>query len=303
MWFLYDSDGTKIGFTYNGQNYYYLKNAQGDITGIVDKNCNTIVEYNYDAWGKLLNMTDSSGDAQISQKNPFRYRGYYYDSETGLYYLNSRYYDPQTGRFLNADGNCGAVGNVQSHNMFEYGFNNPVNIVDYSGKFAITLTAVLGCVLTAFVASLVVYTVVSQPAVQQGIAHGIDSVGKAVSNTVNNIKQNISQKSKAKAQSKTIANTKPSNKNQAKFPLNPYDFKPKGLKIHTYVKPGTGKNGGVIKWELPGTGTAIFEWNEDYKYGEHYHPMLIEWDSHHDGTHYLPGTPVPEPWNSIYFGG
>ena len=135
MWFLYDSDGTKIGFTYNGQNYYYLKNAQGDITGIVDKNCNTVVEYTYDAWGKLLNMTDSSGDAQIGQKNPFLYRGYYYDSETGLYYLNSRYYDPQTGRFLNADFLLNTSSDLTSKNLFSYCGNNPVSRIDPDGEF------------------------------------------------------------------------------------------------------------------------------------------------------------------------
>jgi len=146
MWFLYDSDGTKIGFTYNGQNYYYLKNAQGDITGIVDKSCNTVVEYTYDAWVKVLNMTDSSGDAHIGQKNPFLYRGYYYDSETGLYYLNSRYYNPQTGRFLNADGNCGVVGNIQSYNVFEYGFNHPVNAIDPTGQSLLAIAGIIvGC--------------------------------------------------------------------------------------------------------------------------------------------------------------
>ena len=127
----------------------------------------------------------------VGKVNPFRYRGYYYDNESGLYYLNRRYYDPQTGRFINADGNCGAAGNNQSHNMFEYGFNNPVNTVDYSGKFAITFSVVAGYFLATFVFSVVVYTVVSQPAIQQGITHGANSLGRAISNTVNNIKQDI----------------------------------------------------------------------------------------------------------------
>jgi len=86
LWFLYDSDGTRVGFTYNDTAYYYTKNAQGDVTGIVDGNCNTVVEYSYDAWGKLLSTTGSMADT-IGQKNPFLYRGYYYDSETGLYSL------------------------------------------------------------------------------------------------------------------------------------------------------------------------------------------------------------------------
>ena len=155
MWFLYGSDGTKIGFTYNGQNYYYLKNAQGDITGIVDKNCNTVVEYTYDAWGKLLNMTDSSGDAHIGQKNPFLYRGYYYDSETGLYYLNSRYYNPQTGRFLNADGQLNPQSGMTGMNMFSYCGNNPVNAIDPTGHAFMFFTGLIGAVAGAVVGGCV----------------------------------------------------------------------------------------------------------------------------------------------------
>jgi RHS repeat-associated protein len=138
MWFLYDSDGTRVGFTYNGAAYYYTKNAQDDITGIVDKNCNTVVEYTYDAWVKVLNMTDSSGDAHIGQKNPFLYRGYYYDSEIGLYYLNSRYYDPQTGRFLNADTTdtlTSIMDDISDKNVFDYCHNNPVIRADHDGAF------------------------------------------------------------------------------------------------------------------------------------------------------------------------
>lgn len=71
----------------------------------------------------------------------------------------------------------------------------------------------------------------------------------------------------------------------------------------TYVEPKTGKNGGIIKWEVPGTRVPIFEWDEDYKCGSHYHVMGIGWDGEHRGLHYLPGSPIPEPWNSVYFWG
>jgi RHS repeat-associated core domain len=132
LWFLYDSDGTRVGFTYNDASYYYTKNAQGDITGIVDENCNTIVEYSYDAWGKLLSTTGSMADT-VGQKNPFLYRGYYYDSETGLYYLNSRYYDPQTGRFINADSQLNTGSDLTSYNLFTYCGNNPITGADPTG--------------------------------------------------------------------------------------------------------------------------------------------------------------------------
>ena len=92
----------------------------------------------------------------------------------------------------------------------------------------------------------------------------------------------------------------PKPKNQAFFTVDPNQFNPRGLVKKIYVSPGTGKNGGVIKWEMPGTHIAIFEWNEDFKFGSH---LLVEWDSAHNGNHYWPGTPVPEPWNTTYFGG
>ena len=79
LWYMYDSDGSRIGFTYNDAAYYYTRNFQGDVTGIVDKDCNTVVQYEYDAWGKLLSRTGSLADT-IGSINPFRYRGYYYDN-------------------------------------------------------------------------------------------------------------------------------------------------------------------------------------------------------------------------------
>lgn len=92
-------------------------------------------------------------------------------------------------------------------------------------------------------------------------------------------------------------------KRQEIFPVNPLTFNPKGLERKIYVQPDAGKNGGIIKWEIPGTGTAIFEWDQDYKYGSHYHVMPMEANGQHDGIHYTPGMFVPEPWNSLYFGG
>ncbi len=135
LWFLYESDGTRVGFTYNGADYYYTKNAQGDVTGIVDRDYNTVVQYSYDAWGKLLVTTGSMANT-IGKINPFLYRGYYYDAETGLYYLNSRYYDPQTGRFLNTDGYVSTATGLLGYNMFAYTNNNPIRMKDSNGSRA-----------------------------------------------------------------------------------------------------------------------------------------------------------------------
>ena len=116
---LRETDGTKtltyfyglngvVGFRYNSTDYYYVKNVQGDVLAIYDANGNLVVKYVYDAWGKVLSVKDAYG-TEISDAthvgfiNPFRYRSYYYDVETGLYYLQSRYYDPDVGRFINSD--------------------------------------------------------------------------------------------------------------------------------------------------------------------------------------------------------
>ncbi len=120
-----NGEGTVLGFIHNNGVYYYLKNAQGDIVGIADKNSNIVANYTYDSWGKLVSITDEIGTDRttdtdfIGYINPIRYRGYYYyDSETGLYYLNARYYDPKTGRFINSDNNL--EGGL---NLFEYCYN------------------------------------------------------------------------------------------------------------------------------------------------------------------------------------
>ena len=94
--------GNKYGFDYNGTKYYYIFNVQGDVIGILNQSGSQIVSYQYDPWGKVLSVSGSEAST-IGQINPIRYRGYYYDTETGFYYLQSRYYDPTTRRFLNID--------------------------------------------------------------------------------------------------------------------------------------------------------------------------------------------------------
>ena len=132
--FAYSAGGAPYGFTYNGSSYFYLLNLQGDVIGIYDSNGNVVVEYTYDSWGKLISVTGSLAST-IGIKNPLRYRGYYYDTETSLYYLQSRYYDPETCRFINADSLL-IAGNdyIQGTNMYAYCYNNPVMYVDPSGE-------------------------------------------------------------------------------------------------------------------------------------------------------------------------
>jgi RHS repeat-associated protein len=117
----------------NGVEYYYIRNAQGDITGLFDGSGTQVVSYTYDSWGKLISIDGTLKDT-VGAKNPYRYRGYRYDTETGLYYLQSRYYNPEWGRFINADAFAGQPGELLSHNMFEYCADNPINREDQSGK-------------------------------------------------------------------------------------------------------------------------------------------------------------------------
>ena len=133
--YFYDSNNEIVGFTYNNVKYLYLKNLQKDIIGIVDSNNNIVVKYYYNAYGKIINKIDISG-INLSEINPFRYRSYYQDNETGWYYLNSRYYDVETLRFITMDdvNYLGASGSVLSYNLYNYCENNPIIRVDSNGS-------------------------------------------------------------------------------------------------------------------------------------------------------------------------
>ena len=141
MQLLYDANGL-YGFLYNGTPHYYVYNGQGDVVRLISASGATEAMYTYDAWGKILSVTDGSGNtisdaSHIANVNPIRYRGYYYDVETGFYYLQSRYYDPEVGRFINADGLVSTGQGVLGFNMYAYCGNNPVTSLDYTGAFPI----------------------------------------------------------------------------------------------------------------------------------------------------------------------
>ena len=157
---------------YLGNNYLFKKNLQGDIIeiwgtedGSSRSDFRKLVTYTYDAWGNITSMVDTTDNwYRVGTANPFRYRGYYYDNESGLYYLQSRYYDPKVGRFLNRDDPMflGANGNIASYDLFAYCENNPVNKIDVAGFAAINVIfaavgAVVGWLLGDFVAKRLGY--------------------------------------------------------------------------------------------------------------------------------------------------
>ena len=154
--YLYDENGAPIGLQYRNKTYekydfdtyYFEKNLQGDIIAIYTENGTKIGSYTYDAWGNCTVSTES-GATTIQKRivrtlNPFRYRGYYYDTDTGLYYLQSRYYNPKWGRFLNADGQLN--GGLLGYNMFAYCGNNPVMRADPDGESWILIGLITVCV-------------------------------------------------------------------------------------------------------------------------------------------------------------
>ena len=141
--YYYDAQGV-IGFKYDGNVYYYKKNLLGDVDRIYDANKNLVAEYKYDAWGNHriynsggIDITENmSYNSSVAKLNPFRYRGYYYDTETGLFYLTSRYYDPEIGRFINADDvSYIDPETINGLNLYAYCSNNPVMGYDPNGTW------------------------------------------------------------------------------------------------------------------------------------------------------------------------
>ena len=133
--FTYDNVGMPYSLIYNSgtttTTYYYITNLQGDVMYLVDSSGNEVSAYDYDPYGKIITST-----GELAEINPLRYRGYYYDSDTGYYYLKSRYYDPQIGRFINADGYASTGQGFLGYNMFAYCLNNPILCADEGGNAA-----------------------------------------------------------------------------------------------------------------------------------------------------------------------
>ena len=154
--FIYDESGKPFALKYSTDGatfdtYYYVLNLQGDVVKLIQANGHVVAHYTYDAWGKIL---DSGGN--LAEINPLRYRGYYYDNETGFYYLQSRYYDPVNRRFINADTYSSTdPGDAIGCNMFAYCGNNPVMRNDYSGDawwhWVVATVAVVGLAVASVV--------------------------------------------------------------------------------------------------------------------------------------------------------
>ena len=162
--------------------YYFVTNLQGDVVRITNAQKETLANYSYDAYGKLLSVTNAAGAAisdtsNIALINPLRYRGYYYDSETELYYVSSRYYDSEVGRWISPepnvyesefDENAGLIG----YNVYVYCANNPVNSLDSTGEFVISTSILIGIGIGAVIGGIVGGTYGYKKAVMDNVPRG-----------------------------------------------------------------------------------------------------------------------------------
>ena len=299
IYYIYNGDEL-LGFIYNSNTYYYHKNIFGDIIGILDSNYNEVVTYTYNSWGLLTNKTDTT-TINLSTINPFRYRSYYYDEETNLYYLNSRYYNPEWGRFVNADFILIANKDIISGNLYQYASNDFVNNTDKSGKNISDVFEIFGNTLKKYSSFFIGGVGVATADGPLPFGDTISAIGIAGLT----IGIGIYSISKSLSKSISIENSiyrykEDNNSSKVYFPGNPNDFKPKGLIRKEYQTT----NGKILKWFFPGGKEAVFEWHEDYKYGSHYHINEIKYNWSgplKDAPHYKPGDEIPEPYSYIYF--
>ncbi len=218
--FMYDNNGDVFGFTYNGTEYFYVKNAQNDVVAITDANGTIIARYTYDDWGKVTSVTDANGveitdTNHIANINPLRYRSYYFDTETDFYFLNTRYFNPQSSRFISADDSDiidGGADHLVENNLFSYCLNNPIAYSDDEGNWVhLAIGAGIGAfmgVTTSLLsgerdmATLVVdgvFGAVSGALAASGVGLGGQILGGAFLGATQNLcKQNYIQKKKVK---------------------------------------------------------------------------------------------------------
>ena len=159
--------------------YWFEKNLQGDIVAIYSPIGIKLASFSYDAWGNFTQIIHNSNAEYIVQKTPFRYRGYYYDSDLGFYVTGTRCYDPTIGRFINADGYVSTGQGLLGNNMYAYCNNSPIMHVDHTGNFGIGIAALilLGAVVVIGLTSCTQKkTVETTNEVKHSITQGAESI-------------------------------------------------------------------------------------------------------------------------------
>lgn len=160
VFFHYDEANALVGFSVNGKDYFYDRDILGNINAVIDSAGTKLVSYSYGDFGEVTEAVADSDEARLVAKvNPFKFKGYFFDNETGFYYLKSRYYSPELGRFISADGEIGQVGDTMVMNLFAYCRNNPINLSDEGGNWPSWATKLcIGLAVIAICAIAVVAT-------------------------------------------------------------------------------------------------------------------------------------------------
>lgn len=219
IYYTYDAESNLIGFKYNNDQYYYVRNGQEDIIGILDNNLNNVISYTYDTWGKLESIKDSNDTdvtndpTSIGNINPYRYRGYRYDNEIGMYYLQSRYFNPETRRMLNADSIGGNIGEILSHNLYSYCGNNPVNREDSGGCIWQFISSFINDLANTIITLKPVYASAGGAAIADGPLPFGDIIGLGVAavTTIGAIAYSTQHtiNTNTKSRTQTLTDTKP----------------------------------------------------------------------------------------------
>lgn len=177
FWYTYDSNANLVSIIIGGKNYFYVRNLQNDIIALIDEDGNTVVNYTYDSWGKILSITGSLKDT-VGQQNPFRYRGYYYDKETGMYYLKNRYYDPELRRFISSDAVTTLIASTETlhnRNLYTYCNQNPLTRSDSNGHLWTEIIGLAGAAISLGKQLLVDKKEMSWKVVAQAALDGISA--------------------------------------------------------------------------------------------------------------------------------
>ena len=176
LYFIYDATGAPVIVLWNNSVYYYITSLQGDVLQIINEDVEIVATYDYDAWGNVVSVGGTMANT-LGALNPLRYRSYIYDQETELYYLQSRYYNPEIGRFINADALVSTGQGLLGNNMFAYCRNNPVIFIDPSGEFGL-LFAFVAATVVAGVANAI-STAMSGGTVEECLVAGLIGGGSA----------------------------------------------------------------------------------------------------------------------------
>ena len=247
--FSYDASGAPLTMTYNGTVYYYITNLQGDVTSLQQANGNTGAQYAYDAWGNIIAM---QGD--LAELNPLRYRGYVYDQETEFYYVSNRYYDPEVGRWINADTTdvlSLPYYHTGQYNLFSYCNNNPVIDMDDDGQLSMVAKIAIGAVAIAIGVGVTALTGgAALPALAAGvkaacvagaISAGTSAVTTAVHSTVSGDNFSMIAQKSAKAALNGFADGFMA----GGIAAGASQVASGGFKIAVKLGAKTGKNGGI----------------------------------------------------------